>query len=404
MPVSSPKEGEKRLAFPDGSLVLQIRSKHKDDPIVSFSLAVTTPSNHIILLDSNGQRVTSEVVGDYRHYYFTLSSESEALPVGTVRVDSYGSDGINSFWFVTNVDNPHNKGQGSAFKKGKGRGWVYVLKGSHVLDPTAIELTNNSYIQGTTDLLEGQGVYEITFPTPLVEVPDSIYVTAYDSHGGSAQQWLPAVVSARTLEGFTVELIDIPPHEGYKLTWVVGDIVNSMDLLNSQQGESPLLDGVAEYTLTFPEEFASVPEFVFVSVRNTVTGEELPLSPVQVISTNRTAFSVQLRDIPDSDDYAINWYAGGFLPANFPGFQKFLPFPREFGTPPEKVMATITKDSIPVPIGVSISKITHDGFIAVTSAPILNDGLYRLEWVVWTKSMPIILMDFEAEQGGYHPV
>jgi hypothetical protein len=75
-----------------------------------------------------------------------------------------------------------------------------------------------------------------------------------------------------------------------------------------------------------------------------------------------------------------------------PGFEGgFMPFPVVFPNPPANVMVSVTLGGVSQNIGASVTNIISEGFHVSLTEPIPEEGIYKLQWALWTQAIPSLL-------------
>jgi hypothetical protein len=77
-------------------------------------------------------------------------------------------------------------------------------------------------------------------------------------------------------------------------------------------------------------------------------------------------------------------------------------FPRQFSTTPGLVLVNVTKEGLSQPISTIVKQVTDVSFHVDFDPAVPEEGTYRLEWVVWTKSTPLVILGVDPEVGPYH--
>lgn len=215
-PTTSPNVEERKYTFPDGSMALPV---YTGDPAITFFAALSTPSGKLLLRDETGSHIFTEPVDEGTvTYNFVLDGENEALPVGTYKLDIYGEPGLFTF-YVTNVDNPFNKGRYSKYTNAEGDNSVYVLRGNRTVD------------EGVSD------VY-IQYPRPFSVSPGLVAINVLKD--GELTNVLSNVSSVNA-EGFTVTFGEPIPDDGvYSVDWAIWTRATPLLLL-------PLIESIGPY-------------------------------------------------------------------------------------------------------------------------------------------------------------
>jgi len=198
-PTRSPISESRTFTNVDGSLSLDFYTADADD--LTFSASLTTPDKKVMLMDTTGSFIfTREGEDEGTHIYtFVLDGEEAALPVGTSRLDILGENGLITY-FVTNVDNPFNRGRNSGYRRSDTDRSVFVIRGS-------------------APLTEGVTSAYIEFPRPFSVTPGLVAINIVK--GGVAQA-IPSSVTNVNAVGFTVATETPIPNDGvYTVEWVV---------------------------------------------------------------------------------------------------------------------------------------------------------------------------------------
>jgi len=100
------------------------------------------------------------------------------------------------------------------------------------------------YKQGSIELESGETSYSVTFDSAFEYVPDLIITDVYNAAESETPHWIEAVVTSRTEEGFTVDLVTAPPDDDYVLSWFAG----AGDILGSGGGNGVPFENLPLFT------------------------------------------------------------------------------------------------------------------------------------------------------------
>jgi methionine-rich copper-binding protein CopC len=228
-------------------------------------------------------------------------------------------------------------------------------------------------------------LYDVVHTSPNYSLVLNIY-----NETDSVPSIIPYVITARDVNGFTVDFSDSFDSGNYYLAW---DIVDA----TSASGVTPIPDSTNEVSVTFSQPMAHVNYTVGLTMENLVDGTDVQHFLFTITEKSTTGFTVKFSDVMPNGNYSIGWstfeYARSTPLGLDYGWELLTPgsdsITVDFGSAPEIFdnytlsLDIVNTDGTAVSnYGYIIISKTVSEFVVRFTSPIDTDGSYYLSWAM----------------------